>query len=146
MSRLFKIYPSINNFENLDDGFATSLSAVCDCGISKSYSLTIFNYVQNLNLFSPKSACSHRLGHFKKFCIVCAKNTIKVGNLQNGLPDLQIYGGPGSVSHDFKIWPIIFQGSSQVDPSSLVVAKSHFDKDIHLRASRQTPQTESSCK
>ena len=24
---------------------------------------------------------------------------------------LQIYGGPGSLSHDFKIWPITFQGS-----------------------------------
>ena len=26
-------------------------------------------------------------------------------------PGLQIYGGPGSLSHDFKIWPITFQGS-----------------------------------
>ena len=24
---------------------------------------------------------------------------------------LQIYGGPESLSHDFKIWPITFQGS-----------------------------------
>ena len=24
---------------------------------------------------------------------------------------LQIYGGPGSLSHEFKIWPITFQGS-----------------------------------
>ena len=24
---------------------------------------------------------------------------------------LQIYGWPGSLSHDFKIWPITFQGS-----------------------------------
>ena len=24
---------------------------------------------------------------------------------------LQIYAGPGSLSHDFKIWPITFQGS-----------------------------------
>ena len=26
---------------------------------------------------------------------------------------LQIYGGPGSLSHDFKIWPITFQGVSE---------------------------------
>ena len=28
-----------------------------------------------------------------------------------GPSGLQIYGGPGSLSHDFKIWPITFQGS-----------------------------------
>ena len=26
---------------------------------------------------------------------------------------LQIYGGPGSLSHDFKICPIFFQGSGR---------------------------------
>ena len=31
-------------------------------------------------------------------------------------PDLQIYGGPGSLSHDFKIWPITFQGSGPSGP------------------------------
>ena len=41
---------------------------------------------------------------------------------------LQIYGGPGSLSHDFKIWPITFQGSAPVDSSFLVVKKSHFNK------------------
>ena len=29
---------------------------------------------------------------------------------------LQIYGGPGSLSHDFKIWPITFQGSGPSGP------------------------------
>ena len=29
---------------------------------------------------------------------------------------LQIYGGPGSLSHDFKIWPIAFQGSGPSGP------------------------------
>ena len=48
------------------------------------------------------------------------KNTADVG--------LQIYGGPGSLSHDFKIWPFTFQGSGPVDPSLLVVKKSHFNK------------------
>ena len=27
---------------------------------------------------------------------------------------LQIYGGPGSLSHDFKIWPITFLGSEPI--------------------------------
>ena len=29
---------------------------------------------------------------------------------------LQIYGGPGSLSRDFKIWPITFQGSGPSEP------------------------------
>ena len=29
---------------------------------------------------------------------------------------LHIYGGPGSLSHDFKIWPITFQGSGPSGP------------------------------
>ena len=32
-------------------------------------------------------------------------------DLNNTEAGLQIYGGPGSLSHDFKIWPITFQGS-----------------------------------
>ena len=53
---------------------------------------------------------------------------------------LQIYGGPGSLSHDFKIWLITFQGSGPVDPSFLIVKKSHLIKNIHLTVSLQTPQ------
>ena len=30
---------------------------------------------------------------------------------------LQIYGGPGSLSHDLKIWPITFQGNGPSGPS-----------------------------
>ena len=30
------------------------------------------------------------------------------------LSGLQIYGGPGSLSHDFKIWPITLQGSGPI--------------------------------
>ena len=30
--------------------------------------------------------------------------------------DLLIYGGPGSLSHDFKIWPITFHGSRPSGP------------------------------
>ena len=40
---------------------------------------------------------------------------------------LQIYGGPRSLSDDFKIWPI-----SPVDPSFLVVKKSQFNKKIFI--------------
>ena len=35
------------------------------------------------------------------------------GTFQTG-SGLQIYGGPGSLSHDFKIWPITFQGSGPI--------------------------------
>ena len=58
---------------------------------------------------------------------------------------LQIYGGPGSFSHDFKIWPITFQGSvGPVDPSYLVVKKSHINKNIHLTGSLH--KTECTCR
>ena len=54
---------------------------------------------------------------------------------------LQIYGGPGTLPHDFKIWPITFQGSEPSGPILLVVKKSHFNKKkIHPTASLQTPQ------
>ena len=44
-----------------------------------------------------------------------------------GAPGLQIYGGPGSLSHEYKIWRIS-KAVGQVDPSFLVVKKSHFNK------------------
>ena len=40
------------------------------------------------------------------------------------LTGLQIYGGPGSLSHDFKICPITFQGSGPI----FSCEKSHFNK------------------
>ena len=43
-------------------------------------------------------------------------------------PGLQIYGGPGSFSHDFKIWPIAFQGSGPSGPILFSCKKSHFNK------------------
>ena len=54
---------------------------------------------------------------------------------------LQIYGGPGSLSHYFKIWPSLSKTVGPVDPSFLVVKKSHFIRSIHLTASLQTPQS-----
>ena len=53
---------------------------------------------------------------------------------------LQIYGGPGSFSHDFKIRPITFQGSGPTGPILFSCEKSHFNKNIHRTASLQTPQ------
>ena len=54
---------------------------------------------------------------------------------------LQIYGGHGSLSHDFKIWPItLSKAVGPVDPSFLGVKKSHFNKNILLTASLRTPQ------
>ena len=36
---------------------------------------------------------------------------------------VQIYGGPGSLPHDFKIWPIAFQGSGPSGPILLSLEK-----------------------
>ena len=47
---------------------------------------------------------------------------------------LHIYGGPGSLSNDFKIWPITFQGSG---PILIVVKKSHFSYFVFLTVSLQ---------
>ena len=52
----------------------------------------------------------------------------------------QIYGGPGSLSHDFKIWPITFHGSGPSGPILFSCEKSHFNKNIYLTASLRTPQ------
>ena len=46
----------------------------------------------------------------------------------------------GSLSHDFKIWPITFQGSGPSGPIFFSCVKSHFNKNIHLTASLRTPQ------
>ena len=60
---------------------------------------------------------------------------------------LQIYCGPGSMSHDFKIWPITFQGSGPSGVLSfLVVKKSLFNRNIHLTRSLELHKTESTCR
>ena len=56
-------------------------------------------------------------------------------------PGLQIYGGPGSLSHDdFKYDPSLSKAVGPVDPSFLVVKIFHFNKNIYLTASLRTPQ------
>ena len=44
------------------------------------------------------------------------------------LAGLQIYSGPRSLCHDYKIWFITFQGSGPHGPTFLVVKKSLFNK------------------
>ena len=53
---------------------------------------------------------------------------------------LQIYGGPRSLSHDFKYGPSLSKAVGPVDPFFMVVKKSHFNKNIHLIVSLRTPQ------
>ena len=54
---------------------------------------------------------------------------------------LQIYGGPGSLSLDFKIWPITFQGNGPSGPILFSCEKNLvLIKNIHLTASLGTPQ------
>ena len=50
---------------------------------------------------------------------------------------LQIYGGPGSLSHDFKIWPITFQGSGPSGPILFSCEKILLNKNVHLTANLQ---------
>ena len=45
-----------------------------------------------------------------RFNLKCADGRLHVSGLQ-------IYGGPESLSHDFKIWPITFQGSGPSGPN-----------------------------
>ena len=65
---------------------------------------------------------------------------IRISVCYSSIAGLQIYGGPGSLSHDFKIWPITFQGNGPSGPILFSCEKSHFSKNFHLTASLQTPQ------
>ena len=62
------------------------------------------------------------------------------------VPDLQIYGGPGSLSQDFKIWPFTSEAVGPVDPSILVVTKSHFNKTFQCTRVYELHKTESTCR
>ena len=53
-------------------------------------------------------SCNHRMPFVCKYH-ACLKG--KILQVCTQIAGLQIYGGPGSLSHDFKIWPITFQGS-----------------------------------
>ena len=47
---------------------------------------------------------------------------------------------PGSLSHDSKYGPSLSKALGPVDPSFLIVNKSHLNKNIHPTASLRTPQ------
>ena len=53
---------------------------------------------------------------------------------------LQIMVGPGHCPMISKYGPSLSKAVGPVDPSFLVVKKSHFNKNIHLTASLRTPQ------
>ena len=63
---------------------------------------------------------------YTKLCVCSHK--WKIQNTDSKSTGLQIYGGPGSLSHDFKIWPIIFQGSGSSGPILFCCEKSHYKK------------------
>ena len=48
--------------------------------------------------------------------------------LNDAYSGLQVYGGPGSLSHDFKYGPSLSKTMGPVDPSFLAVKMSHFNK------------------
>ena len=76
--------------------------------------------------------------YVSKFSCIWLKQIMELSTVVG----IQIYGGPGSLSLDFKIWPITFQGSGPSGPIHFSREKSHFSliKNIHLTASLRTPQ------
>ena len=65
---------------------------------------------------------------------------VQFNNIYLYCTGLQIYGGLGSLSHDFKIWPVAFQGSGHRGPILFSCEKNLTLKKIHLTASLRTPQ------
>ena len=61
-------------------------------------------------------------------------------NKGNQVQAFRFMVGPGHCPMISKYGPTLSKAVGQVDPSFLVVKKSHFDKNIHLIASLQTPQ------
>ena len=96
-----------------------------------------FLAVPLIGLWSAKVAvsCSYSL------VVICSLEVYRLD--ASIVPDLQIYGGPGSLSHDFKIWPITSKAVGPVDPSILVVKKSHLYKTFHCTRVYELHKTES---
>ena len=60
---------------------------------------------------------------------------------------LQIYGGPRSLSHDFKIWPVIFKGSGPSEPILFTCEKKlTLIKIFILQQTYELHKTESTCR
>ena len=64
-------------------------------------------------------------GYKKRFCLISLRQTCKC------YAGLQIYCDPGPIIS--KYGPSLSKAVGPVDPSFLVVKKSHFDKNIHLQ-------------
>ena len=129
---------------------AVGWSAVCDCGISGSYS----NAFLKINLYDFLGFTMKYVKEYPNRYTLPCKDLVSQIYLSHplptaasvvvytlfccGSPGLQIYGGPGSLSHDFKIWPITFQGSGHSGPILFSCEKkSHFSTNIHLTARKQ---------
>ena len=68
------------------------------------YSIYIYNLMdQSVNVAGTEGKVG---GWFSAGYSLLMKTLLEAG--------LQIYGGPGSLSHDFKIWPVTFQGSGPI--------------------------------
>ena len=61
---------------------------------------------------------------------------------------LQIYGGPGSLSHDFKIWPITFKGSGPSGPILFSCLEKNLTliKIFNLQRVYELHKTENTCR
>ena len=91
---------------------------------SFSFSTIIAYSIQYNTNFIPLSYIEHvkhEAYYVQKRKYLCSVNVLSnASNLTNRfsdiVPGLQIYGGPRSLSHDFKIWPITFEGSGPSGP------------------------------
>ena len=96
------------------------------------------------NVFDKQNARTYKISrpYAMKHCVHSVRYNINRDSetfsvLSSGL---QIYGGPRSLSNDFKIWPITFQGSGPSGSILFSCEKIYFNKNIHLTASLRTPQ------
>ena len=75
-------------------------------------------------------------------CLTIIIEVLILYSLSMHCTGLQIYVGPGSLSHDFKIWPITFQGSGPSGHILFSCDKSHFNKKYssYSRSTNSTKQ------
>ena len=71
---------------------------------------------------------------------ICKNVTPGVGQFFGHQQAFRFMVGPGHCHMITKYGPSLFKAVGPVDPSFLVVKKSHINKNIHLTASLQTPQ------
>ena len=91
---------TLANSENPDETFYQGLH----CLLSQNCSS------EEHNIFLKEYRLNY-IEKFPRFMIIYERN---MNTIFTEVAGLQIYGGPGSVSHDFKIWPITFQSSGPI--------------------------------